>query len=494
MAQEDPSSAASDGILGEAAAERGGAAGGRKAYLIALIIAQASAFGRSVVLARLIGPEQMGLAAIIVVTAQFFDSITDTGADRFLVQDRHGDTREAAGAVHLVAVSKGILIAVLLLLLAEPIASFTGAPQTAEALRVLAIVPFLNGFTNYDFRVAQRHHQFAPEARVMLVSEVSGLIATAIAAFIVRDFTAVLYGLAVRALAGMLTSQWVASKGYFLRYSKDVALRLWKFCAPLMVNGFCIFLATQSDRVIISRFLNFADLGRYTVVLLLGLYPSLMLMRFISALYLPLIAGQRDDRGEALRIADRLESSAILLGVTIAVGFALVVPTLLPLIFGSRFATSTIVVTLLGLITAWRVTAYAPNTIALATGHTRIVLAIQSVRILGIGLAVFGVQVIGGLSGVALGLLAGELLSNLTAVVLVKRSMHWRFGRSAVRYAFALALGLVLVVRGYALDEGSFALAAAATLVPLALFAAAAWHERQVILQLWKSVPRRARI
>jgi Ca2+/Na+ antiporter len=105
-----------------------------------------------------------------------------------------------------------------------------------------------------------------------------------------------------------------------------------------------------------------------------------------------------------------------------------------------------------------------------------------------------GVQVVGGLAGVALGLLAGELISNLVAVFLVKRSMRWGFGRSGARYAFALALGLVLVVRGYALDERSFALAAAATLVPLALFAAAAWHERQTILQLWKSVPRRARI
>ena len=46
---------------------------------------------RYVILARLLGPEQLGLAATLLLTAQFFESLSDTGANRFIVQDARGD-------------------------------------------------------------------------------------------------------------------------------------------------------------------------------------------------------------------------------------------------------------------------------------------------------------------------------------------------------------------------------------------------------------------
>jgi O-antigen/teichoic acid export membrane protein len=439
---------------------------------------------RSIVLARLLGPEQLGLAAIIVVTAQFFDSITDTGNDRFLVQDRFGDSPAALQLVHLVAILRGVTIAALLVILAGPIARFTGAAATAAALAALAIVPFLNGFTNFGFRVAQRHHQFAPEAKVMLISELSGLIATTIAAFAVRDFTAVLYGLGARALASVIVSQTVASFGYRPRFSDHVARRLWQFSAPLLVNGLLIFIATQSDRVIISRYLGLAELGRYTIVLLLGLYPSLTLMRFVAALYLPLIAGARDHPTEMRRTADRLESSAVLLSVVVAIGFAFVGPWILPLIFGSKFATTTMVVTLLGLVTSWRMIKTAPTTVALATGRTKIVTINNLLRLSGIGAAIAGVYFIGGLKGIAAGLIAGELVANAAASVMVCRSLHWSLTHSAWRYSFACSIGLLLVARAYAWDHGLVAWSLSASIACLAMFALGSWRERETIGQV----------
>ena len=464
--------------------------GGRKAYFLALTTAQASAFGRSVVLARLLGPEQMGLAAIIVVTAQFFDSITDTGSDRFLVQDPQGDAPRALQLVQLVAMLKGVFIAVLLVLLAEPIADFTGAPAGTGALAALAIVPFLTGFTNYHFRVAQRHHQFGPEAKVMLVSEICGLIATIAAAFVVRNFTAVLYGLAVRALASVVVSHLVASQRYSPHFWPEIARRLWRFSGPLMINGLLIFLATQSDRVIISRYLGLAELGRYTIVLMLGLYPSLMLMRFVAALYLPLIAGARDDPQQMRRTADRLESGVMLSAVAVAIVFSFVVPPMLPIIFGAKFAATTMVVTLLGLVTSWRMMKAAPTTVALATGRTKILSINNFLRLSAIPAAIAGVEMIGGIPGIAAGLIAGELIANAAASLMVNKWMGWTSAKIASRYALALCVGALLLVRAYAWDGGWTGGFLATSLICLALAAASAWYERDTLSQLLKLLRR----
>lgn len=458
--------------------------GGHKAYLGALATAQAAAFMRSVVLARLLGPEQMGLAAIIILSAQFFDQVTDTANDKFLVQDRFGDRPDSLQLIHLVAIAKGILVALFLILLAEPIARFTAAPATAGALAVLAIVPFLNGFTNYDFRIAQRHHKFRPEAIIMVASEMCGLVATVIAAFIVRDFTAVLYGLAVRALAGVIASQWVASNPYRPGYSSERARALWRFGAPLLVNGLLIFVSTQSDRVIISRSLGMADLGRYTVILLLGWYPSITLMRFIAAIFLPLIAGARDAPSEMRRNSDRLDSCTVLLAVYIGVGFAFVVPSLLPIIFGSKFASTTMLVTLLGQVVLWRTLKIGPATAAVATAHTRIVTINNVLRLSGIAAAVAAYRYVGGLRGIAAGLILGEVIANTAASILLCRAMNWPWANAVRRYTFAGVAGLLLVAHAYAADNHSLLVSLGAATACLLLLAVCSWYERDTLKQL----------
>lgn len=467
--------------------------GGRKAYLAALGAAQIAAFSRSVVLARLLGPEQMGLAAILVVTAQFFDSITDTGNDRFLIQDRYGDSSASLQVVHLVSVFKGALIGLLLIAFAQPIAKFTGASAAAAALAVLAVVPVVNGFTNYGFRLAQRHHQFGPEARVMFFSEVVGLLGTAAAAFIVRDFTAVLYGLTARALTRVGVSQLLGS-AYRPRFSRQSARRLWAFSAPLLFNGFLIFIATQSDRVIISRYLGLADLGRYTVVLLLGWYPSSTIALYLSSMYLPLLAAARDDSELMRKTANQLESGAMLLALALAVGFAFFVPPLLPVIFGQKFAAGAEVVTLLGLVTSWRMMKSAPTTVAIAIGRTKIMLVNNLLRLSGIACAIAGVYVLGGIRGIAGGLIAGEVIANVAASVMVCRATGWTFGRSAARYGLTVAVGALLLLRAYGLQSHALSLAIIGTAACLAVVGLCSWYERATVVQLGTMLRRRFKL
>src|SRR3546814_13879063 len=81
------------------------------ALLVSSGVAQICALARYTILARLLGPEQLGLAAILILTAQFFDSVTDSGSDRFLVQDHAGSVPALLRLTHLVSLGRGLLIA-----------------------------------------------------------------------------------------------------------------------------------------------------------------------------------------------------------------------------------------------------------------------------------------------------------------------------------------------------------------------------------------------
>lgn len=471
---------------------------GNRAYFSSLIVSQICALVRYAALARILGAEQLGLAAVIVLTGQFFDSLTDAGSDRFLIQDQQGHSALAFRLVQLVAGFRGIAMAVLIIVLAGPIAEFARAPQTAEALRFFAIVPLLMGFTNYDFRAAQRDHEFLPEARVMAASELAGLIATVAAGLVLRNFTAIIYGLTARALVAVIVSHLVARRRYAVGYDGTLARRLWRFGAPLMVNGLLLFAATQSDRIIISRMLGVAELGRYSVVLLPILYPAATIMKYLATLYLPQLTGALSQTDEFSRVGRSLSGLCFALASAMSLGFAFVAPTVLPIIFGRTFVQSSAVVALVGILMSFRLIKVAPTTVAIAMGETTIAPLNNVLRLLGIVCAIVGVHLIGGLPGVVLGLIVGELVANVSATLLVNRRAGWTLKRDGGQYLLFIALCTAVLARAVAADSGftwlmlACSIAALLMLVPY-LPMAAAWFrnraERRDIAGVMSAVP-----
>src|SRR3546814_6854598 len=84
-----------------------------------------------------------------------------------------------------------------------------------------------------------------------------------------------------------------ARQGYAAGYAREYAPRLARFAVPLISNGLLIFIGGQGDRIFISNQLGVAELGHYSAVILLIFYPSGMLMRFMTTMYLPRISARQ---------------------------------------------------------------------------------------------------------------------------------------------------------------------------------------------------------
>ncbi|HEY1878291.1 MAG TPA: oligosaccharide flippase family protein, partial [Caulobacteraceae bacterium] len=218
---------------------------GARLYFVASIVAQVAALVRYVVMARILGPEQLGMAATLVVTSAFFDLVTDTGGDRFLIQDRDGDNPPVQNMVQLVYVARGAAVGLILALFAMPLAAFYKTPALAAGFVVMGLVPFIGGFLHLDIRRVQRRSDFRPEAWCMMVSEVCSLVATALAAWITHSFIAIIFGLTARAIAMSLLSQILAKRRYGIGWSRKDAPRFLHFALPLMLNGFMLFVGSQ---------------------------------------------------------------------------------------------------------------------------------------------------------------------------------------------------------------------------------------------------------
>ena len=394
---------------------------GSKLYLAASAMAQGAALLRYVALSRFLGPEQLGLSATLVVTAAFFDLISDTGSDRFLIQDEAGNEPEVQKLVQLVYVGRGVMIAACLIIFSIPIAAFYKAPRVAGGLAVLALSPLILGFLHLDQRRAQRHLDFRSEAVSLLVGETVGTCATVIAAWLTRDFTAILYGLIARAMMMVLVSHVRAQRPYRLGWSRRHAGRLSTFAAPLMLSGLMLFIGSQGDRVVVANQLGIKALGQYSAVLLLIYYPSAMILRYMHAIYVPMVAAARNNQADFTRVNQLLGSQTILLASAMSIGFAIVAPPMVTILFGVRYHQAGLVIALIGILQTTRFLINWPTTVSLSLGRSRSVLLSNMVRLLVFPGAFAGLWLFGGLEGVVGGFAVGEVISIGVSLILVNR-------------------------------------------------------------------------
>ena len=438
---------------------------GGSLYFAAALVSQALALLRYVVLARLLGPEQLGLAATLVVTASFFDVISDTGGERFLIQDRDGGTPQVQSLVQAVTAARGFIVCALLLIFCVPIAWFYNAPRLAGGLAVLAIAPVITGFQHLDNRRVQREHDFRSEAISSVCAEIASFIAIVVAAWITRDFTAVIYGLIARAVTMVVTTHLQGRRPYRLGWDRQHAPRLLRFAIPLMISGVVGFIAVQGDRVLVGHQLGLKALGYYSAVILLIYYPTSLLMRYQYALNIPLIAAQRDHPAEQARVVDRVGAQTILLTIVMAIGFAVVAPVVMPLLFGHRFAQTPLVVGMIGCLQTARFMANWPSTVALAIGRSTTVLLSNIAQGLAFAGALAGLALFGGLTGLVGGFIVGQLIAVAIAIGVV----NWNLGRPithrfdlvaicAVTYALIVAADVAFEDRRWLVLAGLAAL------------------------------------
>ena len=355
---------------------------GGKLYFLATAVAQVVALLRYVALARILGPRELGLAATLVVTGAFFDMISDTGSDRFLIQDRDGDDPEVQKLVQLVYFGRGAVIATAMVLLAIPLAGFYHEPRLALGFAVFALVPLLQGCQHLDLRRQQRHHDFRTESIAILVGELASFAAMLTAAFLTRSFTSILWGLIARAAILALISHLRASRRYGWSYQNQAASRLWAYSTPLMLTGLLLFIGSQADRVMIGRQLGFRDLGEYSAILLLIYYPCGVLLRYTHNLFIPLIAAPRENVAERNRVSDGFGGLTFSLGILMAAGFAVVAPPVIGLLYGARYTTSPLLVGLVGILQTTRFLINWPTTVAMSMGRSRTVLLNNLPRLL----------------------------------------------------------------------------------------------------------------
>lgn len=219
---------------------------------------------RTVVLARLLAPEDFGLFGITLVALSALERFTKTGFETALIQKRDLD-RDILDTAWIVRIGRGIALGAVLLLAAPLVASFFEEPGAASLMRALAAVAVLSGLENIGVVYFRKDIEFHKEFLLKLASTLPDLVASIAAALVLRNAWALVVGLLVGQLARTVTSYLVHTYRPRPRFELDQARELFDFGKHITAQSILLFLLTEGDDILVGKVLGAASLGLYQV-------------------------------------------------------------------------------------------------------------------------------------------------------------------------------------------------------------------------------------
>jgi O-antigen/teichoic acid export membrane protein len=380
-------------------------------------------FVRTVILSRLLTPDNLGASVALATILTSCELVTDVGLHHFVVLWANKDPAQSVAVARQFALLRAGLIAVAIATLAPWIADVLDASAHVFSIRWLAAVPLIRSFTNWRILQIQAEYRYGPQALANVAAQLGAVIAVIPAAAWFHDERAMLTSLMVEAVLYVVLSHLLLPTERVTSIDRTVRRAAFAFGLPLMINGVGLLVLSQLDRIIVANLFGLATLALYSLILNLAIAPASPLGHAITSLSLPLLGRSQADATQSRQASLIVCLGLLVSGAAYAVGAGLFLDLLVPLIYGPHYVVPPAFRALVAVIAWLRIVRLGPNLVLLAHSRTNRLTAGNIVAggglFIGFLLAIWSRRV----EAVVLGLLLSDLFSLIVLLALTRQHL-----------------------------------------------------------------------
>ncbi len=283
-------------------------------------------FVNNLILTRLLVPEFFGLMALATTLRMGLELFSDVGVNQSVVQSPRGEDRTFLNTAWTVQVIRGLILWGVCLALTVPAANFYGDPNLLPLLPLVGFTTVLDGVRSNAFFTLNRRLEVGKLTMLELGANVFGLAVMITWAWLSPS----IWALALGGLAGTLCKT-IGSYLFFKeplprwQLDRESLEELASFGRWIFVAAIMMFLAEQSDRLILAKLLPFSVLGVYTIAYTMANIPRKLLKRLSTKVIFPAISQNNElPRAQLVRKIQRQRWPLLLgsgLGVAIFMAF-----------------------------------------------------------------------------------------------------------------------------------------------------------------------------
>ena len=299
----------------------------------------------TIVLARLISPNDMGSMGICVFIIGLFTLIQGLGINEYIIKD-NSPNNNALNTAFWTGLMLSIFLVLIVFFSSKFLSDFYKDSQLSGGINLLSITIILNGFGIVHNALLLKELRFKSLFIIQMLPIVISFSVTIPLAINGYGYWSMIWGEITRVLLTVV-SYWILCKWrpdfYFTNKS---FLLIFKFGKWITLEKLIEFIYSNIDKVLLGFFLSFKDLGVYVLA------RSIVLMIFnivngpIGSIIYPLLNKVGPSRRELIPLFFKISSRLLFLNIPVIFLAIIAAQIFFPLFFEAKWENLVIIFTL----------------------------------------------------------------------------------------------------------------------------------------------------
>ena len=363
---------------------------------------------RTIVLARLLAPDDFGVMGVALLMLSGLEVVTMTGFDAALIQKK-GRIESYLDAAWAAQFIRGLLLAIVLFLAAPLVAIFFEEPRVTLVLQVLALSELIKGCQSIGIVYFHKDLEFHKEFAYRFTNTIVKLAVSIPAALILRDALALVIGVVIGDVVSCLMSYALHPYRPRLRFEWDKMKELFGFGKWILGSSLLTFLCNQGDDVFLGKMLGPATLGLYQMAYLISNLPATEITHVAARVSFPAYAKLQDSLDKLREMHLAVLRLVALVSVPLATGILLFARDVTALLLGPKWEPMVPAMQLLVFWGLMRSVGAPIGSLLQASGRLRVHTRLQLTKFLLLAICIYPMTKAWGMTGTALAVVVHTL-------------------------------------------------------------------------------------
>jgi len=407
-------------------------------------------FLTTIILARLLLPEQFGLIGYCLIAIQYLDILNSAGIDSSLIARRE-NLEEAANAAFVANILLGAISFGLTWIIAPSIAAFFKTAEIVPVLRVLGLSLPISGLGLVPDALLHRQLRF----RTILIPDMSrnfmkGLVSISLALFGMGVWSLV-WGQIAGVFTGTVLAWVLAGWRPTWRFNSEATHAIASYGFHIVLIEIAGAFRNNVDYLLVGRMLGAAALGYYTMSFRIPELLIRSLNNVIGNVSLPMLAVTQSDHGKLRSFYFGYLRYLTIFVAPIAIGLAMTAPIFIPLFLSETWQSAVIPTTFISLALGIGALGYVPGVLYKAVSRPEILNRLALIKI-PIAVFILWFSTRWGINGVAAGQIAISIISVSLDSLIANYIMRYRIRDLLKAVVPAIFAALIMAISLFIVD------------------------------------------
>lgn len=366
-------------------------------------------FVRLAILGRILTPIEFGFFGIASLFLSFLEIFTETGINIFLIQNK-SHIKEYIDSAWIVSMIRGVILALVILILAPFVAKFFNSPQSIGIISIIAFVPFIRGFINPAIISYQKDLKFHKEFGLRSVLFVIDVVVSVIVGYFTRSAMCFVYGQMAAAFAEVILSYVLIPLRPKLRFDFEQVVHIITKGFWVTLTGIFAYFADNTDNIAVGKIIGSGALGIYQVAYKVSTLPISEITNVVNQVIFPVYSKFSDDKNRLKRAFVRVTTVNVLGAFIFGIPIFLLARPIILILMGDQWIAAVPVIKILAIYGIARTCFGGFSVLFLSSHRQDYVAKMTFVRVIALAICVVPLVMSFGMVGAGIAMLISILI------------------------------------------------------------------------------------